>query len=83
MVNSQCGFKAPLGERAAVVQELAAAIRAYDGNRELLRQHAEAARERVLQDFNWESKAEKMDAYYREVTERARARGQSSLFSPK
>jgi len=83
MVNSQCGFKAPLGERAAVVQELAAAIRAYDGNRELLRQHAEAARERVLQDFNWERKAEKMDAYYREVTERARARGQSSLFSPK
>jgi glycosyltransferase involved in cell wall biosynthesis len=58
MVNASAGFAIPLRARDIVVKELAEAIRAYDRNRSLLRDHAYGARQRVLQDFSWEQRAQ-------------------------
>jgi glycosyltransferase involved in cell wall biosynthesis len=70
MVNGHCGFKIPLGRRDEVVSGLASAIQTYDRDRELLRAHGKGARQVVLKDFNWDTRAEKMNEFYQEVIAR-------------
>ncbi len=72
-VEVDCGQKIPLVSRAKVVADLAAAIRTYDQNRDLAVQHGKTARARVLRDYDWERKAEAMDARYHRVVEAAEA----------
>jgi len=67
MTNDKCGFKIPLRQRPVVVADLAGAIQTYDRDRALMRDHGNAARQVVLEHFNWNQKGEKMNEFYREV----------------
>lgn len=66
-VNAGCGQKVPLGSRDTVVAGLAGAIRWYDQNRSALPKHGQAARKRVLDDYDWERKGVSMDERYQKV----------------
>jgi glycosyltransferase involved in cell wall biosynthesis len=63
-VQPDCGVKVSLGSRREVRQGLAAAIRRYDQDRSLLRQHGVAARRAIQANYDWDQKGEQMDAVY-------------------
>jgi glycosyltransferase involved in cell wall biosynthesis len=64
-VGKHCGRKIPLGPRHDVIAGLSAAIAAYDQNRTALIQEGVAARQAVLQNYDWTRKAERMNELYR------------------
>jgi len=72
VVPAGCGRKVPLGRRATVIADLAAAIRWYDQNRGLILEHGKAAREVVLRQFDWDKKGEQMNERYQDAVAQAR-----------
>ena len=67
-VQAGCGVKIPLGRRGDVIHALAEAIQRYHANRALAVEHGRQARESALRDYDWQHKAERMDAIYQELT---------------
>ena len=67
-VQAGCGVKIPLGRRGEVIRALAEAIQRYHANRALAVEHGRQAHETVLRDYDWQHKAERMDAIYQELT---------------
>ncbi|MSU58392.1 MAG: glycosyltransferase [Pedosphaera sp.] len=63
-VRADCGILIPLGSRASVVAGLAAAIRRYDADRELVAAHGRAARQVVEADYDWARKGDAMRGVY-------------------
>jgi hypothetical protein len=63
-VDRGCGIKAPLGSRAHIVERLAMAIRFYDGDRAALARDGTKARERVLEQYDWDKKGMQMEERY-------------------
>ena len=69
-VRESCGVKVPVTRRAEVIAGLADGIRLYDQDRQRLAEHGQAAREVVLQEYDWDKKGEQMNKVYEEATER-------------
>jgi glycosyltransferase involved in cell wall biosynthesis len=69
-----CGIKVPLGQRSRVIAGLAEALRQYDADRTLVASHGKAARQFILNKYDWDTKGLEMDAVYSETVERAAAR---------
>jgi glycosyltransferase involved in cell wall biosynthesis len=76
-VGTGRGFKIDLGPRHQVVHNLAVALRQYDANPELLRQHGVASQAFVAKEYDWQKKAEQMNMVYQQVYERYRDSGPS------
>ena len=70
-VRETCGVKVPLTQRAEVIAGLADGIRQYDQDRQRLAEHGRAAREVVIQEYDWDNKGEQMNRVYEEASERA------------
>jgi len=66
-VRDGSGIRVPVGSRAEVVAGLAAAIRKYDENRQLLSEHGRNARQTVLDNYDWDKKGEQLAAVYEEA----------------
>jgi glycosyltransferase involved in cell wall biosynthesis len=63
-VQAGCGVKVPLTKRSAMVDALAAAIRRYEANRDLVLEEGQNARRSVEENYLWARKAQKMAAIY-------------------
>jgi glycosyltransferase involved in cell wall biosynthesis len=63
-VEENCGFKIPLGSRAAVVDGLSEAIRFYETNRKKIEEHGRFAREAVFRNYDWNQKGLQMNEVY-------------------
>jgi len=61
------GIKVPIGSRRTVVARLAAAIQAYDRDRQLLLEHGRKARQTILRDYDWDKKGEQLARIYDEA----------------
>ena len=66
-VQQDCGLKVPVRAGSEVVEKLAAAIRTYGQNRELIMVHGQNARQSVLKQYNWKNKAGRLNDYYSEA----------------
>ncbi len=66
-VREGCGIRVPIRSRRQVIGDLAAAIVRYDGDRKLLLAHGQAARESILQHYDWEKKGQQMNEVYEMV----------------
>ncbi len=66
-VRDGCGFKVPIGSHRNVVDGLSAAIQKYDGNRQVLLEHSRAARQAVIDCYDWDRKGEQMAPVYKEA----------------
>jgi glycosyltransferase involved in cell wall biosynthesis len=66
-VRDGCGIRVPIQSRRKVIDGLAAAIRRYDKDRELLLAHGQAARESILKNYDWDKKGEQMSEAYEQV----------------
>lgn len=66
-VKNGCGIKVPVSSPKAVVAGLADAIRFYHGDRQALLSHGKAARETILENYDWNRKGEQMRAVYEET----------------
>lgn len=73
-VESGCGIKVPVSSRREVVAGLAAAIREYDKNRQMLASHGKAARESILKNYDWDKKGEQMNDVYQNTLAQAATR---------
>lgn len=67
-VQEGCGLTVPLGRKSQVIADLAMAIRTYDRNRDLVRDHGRKAREVILQQYDWDKKGEEMNDVYQKAT---------------
>lgn len=65
LVDDEIGLKVPIGPRAALVSELAAALERAGAAPEALAPLADAARARVASRYTWARKAEQIEAVYR------------------
>ena len=63
-VKDGCGVKVPLTKRAAMVEAIAAAIRRYDADRELVMAEGQNARRSVEENYLWARKAKRMATIY-------------------
>jgi glycosyltransferase involved in cell wall biosynthesis len=63
-VRENCGVKVPLGSRSNVIVGLASAISRYDQSRALVVSEGRAAREVVLQEYDWNRKGARMNEIY-------------------
>jgi glycosyltransferase involved in cell wall biosynthesis len=68
-VGLDCGVKVPLETKARICSGMAAAIKQYDQNRELLQTHGAAARTRVLEHYDWDRKGVQMSEVYQKASE--------------
>lgn len=66
-VQEGCGITVPLGTRRQVITDLVAAIRTYDQNRSLMREHGRTAREAILKQYDWDKKGEEMNEVYQKA----------------
>lgn len=66
-VGADRGFKVAMGDRSQITADLAAAIEFYDTHRDKLREHGEAARRCVTENYEWGRKGEEMNAVYRDA----------------
>ena len=67
-VRDGCGMKVSVQQnRQRVIEDLAAAIRRYDQNRPLLLSHGKAARQSILEHYDWEKKGNQMNEVYEEI----------------
>lgn len=74
-VQEGCGLTVPLGRKRQVIADLAVAIRTYDQNRALVRDHGRKAREVILQQYDWDKKGEEMnEVYHKAATNPGRQR---------
>ena len=69
-VRETCGVKVPLTQRAEVIAGLADGIRLYDQDRQRLAEHGRAAREVVIQEYDWDHKGEQMNRVYEQASGR-------------
>lgn len=70
-VTDGCGVKVPVQQkRERVIQHLAAGIRQYDQDRQLLLSHGRAARLSILEHYDWEKKGNQMNEVYKEILSR-------------
>jgi glycosyltransferase involved in cell wall biosynthesis len=58
-----------------VIEDLAAGIRRYDQDRQLLLSHGQAARRSILENYDWEKKGNQMKEVYEEIFKRAPSEG--------
>ncbi len=70
-VAEGCGIKVPLGRRQQVIAGLAQALRQYDSDRGLITSHGKAAREHILNQYDWDTKGVEMSRVYAETVELA------------
>jgi glycosyltransferase involved in cell wall biosynthesis len=70
-VREGCGIRVPVGSRQSVIEGLAAAIRYYDGNRQALCTQGKAARETILEHYDWDKKGTQMNVVYEETLTQA------------
>ncbi len=63
-VRGATGLLVPLGARTDILDGLTRAIEHYEKNRSQLREHGRAAREFVLNNYDWQKKAEQMLPIY-------------------
>jgi glycosyltransferase involved in cell wall biosynthesis len=70
-VQEGCGITVPLGTRRQVITDLVAAIRTYDQNRSLMREHGRTAREAILKQYDWDKKGEEMNEVYQKAASSA------------
>jgi hypothetical protein len=63
-VGENCGVKVPLTSHAQVVAGLAMGIRLYHQERERLSRDGKAARQRVLEEYDWDKKGAQMNECY-------------------
>jgi glycosyltransferase involved in cell wall biosynthesis len=77
-VRETCGVKIPVTQRAEVIAGLADGIRLYDRDRQRLAEHGRAAREVVLQEYDWDKKGEQMNNVYERASEQAASRNEVS-----
>jgi glycosyltransferase involved in cell wall biosynthesis len=66
-VREGTGVRVPLGARKRVINGLADAIREYDRNRPLLAEHGRAAREVIIDDYDWDKKGVQLNVVYEQV----------------
>ena len=64
-VTPKCGTRVELGSRRQVIAGLSQSFREYDRDRSKLESQGKAARERVLNDYDWDHKGVQMDERYR------------------
>ncbi len=81
-VREGCGIRIPLGSRAEVVRQLAAAMQAYDQNRSMIVAHGQSARQVVFSDYDWDVKGKQMNARYKEAVARFGGEKLRSKLSP-
>lgn len=75
-VAEGCGQKIPLASRRQIIAGLADAIRRYETDESLRIAHGHAARQTVLDRYEWTRKAEEMNGIYHMAVEKfARERG--------
>ncbi|HEV2209661.1 MAG TPA: glycosyltransferase [Verrucomicrobiae bacterium] len=68
-VRDGCGIRVPVRSRNEIIQDLAAAMQRYDKDRQLLQEHGQAARQAVLDHYDWERKADEMNRCYQKAVE--------------
>lgn len=75
-VAEGCGQKIPLGTRRQVIAGLAEAIQRYEHDEPLRLAHGRAARQTILDRYDWNRKAEQMNEVYQMAVEKfAREQG--------
>lgn len=77
-VRHGCGIKVPIGSRRQVVEGLATAIHFYDNDRQALLSHGKAAREAILEFYEWDKKGTQMNEVYEQAVQNWRNRGNNS-----
>jgi glycosyltransferase involved in cell wall biosynthesis len=71
-VPNGCGIKVSVRQnRQRVIEDLAAGIRRYDQDRGLLLSHGKAARQSILENYDWEKKGNQMNEVYEEIFRRS------------
>ena len=63
-VQEGCGVRVPFGTRESIVEECAAAIRAYEGDRSLIALHGAAAYAAAAREYAWERKGAELREWY-------------------
>jgi len=71
-IRPECGIKVPIKNRKQVIEGLAAGIRTYEQDRECLAAHGKAARQTILEFYDWDKKGVQMNQVYEETVRRAR-----------
>jgi len=67
-VREGCGVKVSVQQnRQRVIEDLAAGIRRYDQDRPLLLSEGKAARQSILENYDWDKKGEQMNKVYEEL----------------
>jgi glycosyltransferase involved in cell wall biosynthesis len=67
-VREGCGVKVSVQQnRQRVIEDLAAGIRRYDQDRQLLLSQGKAARQSILENYDWDKKGEQMNKVYEEL----------------
>lgn len=69
ITNSSCSIQVPVGSHEEIVEGIAVGIQKFLDDPETLQSRGRAARERIIKNFLWENKAEKMVDFYRELLE--------------
>ena len=69
IVDNECGIRVRPSDRAATVAGLADALTTLGRDRELRRTLGEAGRARVLRDFAWDRRGDRLAAVYSEIRE--------------
>jgi hypothetical protein len=72
-VQAGCGIKVPVKSRPEVVAGLADAIRFYNKDRQALLAHGKAAREAIMNNYDWDQKGAQMNEIYQQVIEQTAA----------
>jgi glycosyltransferase involved in cell wall biosynthesis len=76
-VADNCGIKVSANSRSQVVADLASAIRKYEQDPDSIRIQGRAARERVLQNYDWDQKSVIMNRHYETATAKFSSSGRS------
>lgn len=63
-VGPHCGIRVPVKTRQETVAGLAKAMEFYHRSRENVAEHGRTAREKVLQDYEWNRQGDRMNALY-------------------
>jgi glycosyltransferase involved in cell wall biosynthesis len=67
-VRDGCGVKVSVQQnRPSVITDLAAGIRRYDQDRQLLFSHGQSARQSILEHYDWEKKGNQMNEVYEQI----------------
>ena len=72
-VRDGCGIRVPVQTRHRVIEELAAAIRFYDQDRQALLTHGNAAHASTLEHFDWDKRGDQINAVYNKIFDRSKA----------